>query len=518
VAAFEGWRTCLRTNLRTTLITLAIVLVYAGFMFATNTRLALLDDESIIIAVAAHPVIPTIHLFLTGGSQHEHPPFSDILLHGWMQVTHYSFFALRVFANLFYIGSIVTISAAAAKLAGSRAYWITLLLGFTWPFGLQYGRITGWYCVSMFLLSCMTLAYLSVLEDRSRWPWVGLGFSGTLLVWSNYFGVALLALLCVDLLLFHRKLARRRVGIMSMVCVFVVTTCLPLVKPAMSVVQGGLDPGSAVPDQANALATFGYPVYSIFGSVAVAPWYWPLSIPVLIGSVLLLYSVWFSAGRRWIAYFAFAILLLALSHHLTIKRVVFLFPWFFLGIGLAAASETSKYPKLAASASVLLIVCGLLGISSGRHYATTNLYEPWEEVAHFVSRDAQHGATLISENPPFFLYLNYQLGLETEMQAAESADLGEEFYREHGYSIVEPAGMLAKAQSLHGKVVMIKGPGSFEDVEAMEALDTTVSARCRKLGEFRAAPDPAIWLKRRFTKDVQLLAYRTDVIWYDCAK
>jgi hypothetical protein len=57
-------------------------------------------------------------------------------------LTHYSFFALRIFANLFYIGSITTTSFAAAKLAGSRAYWFTLLVGFAWPFAWQYGRIT----------------------------------------------------------------------------------------------------------------------------------------------------------------------------------------------------------------------------------------------------------------------------------------------------------------------------------------------------------------------------------------
>jgi hypothetical protein len=47
-------------SLRTVLITLAVVLAYAGAMIATNTRITLLDDESIIIAVAAHPVLPTI--------------------------------------------------------------------------------------------------------------------------------------------------------------------------------------------------------------------------------------------------------------------------------------------------------------------------------------------------------------------------------------------------------------------------------------------------------------------------
>jgi hypothetical protein len=54
----------LRGRLRIILPTLAVAVAYAGAMVTTNTRIALLDDEAIIVAIAAHPVAHTIKLFL----------------------------------------------------------------------------------------------------------------------------------------------------------------------------------------------------------------------------------------------------------------------------------------------------------------------------------------------------------------------------------------------------------------------------------------------------------------------
>lgn len=50
----------------------------------------------------------------------------------------------------------------------------------------------------------------------------------------------------------------------------------------------------------------------------------------------------------------------------------------------------------------------------------------------------------------------------------------------------------------------------------MNELKDALGRRCSTLGEYRAAPDPAFAWKRRFTKDVPVLAYRTDVTWFDC--
>jgi hypothetical protein len=134
--------------------TLAIIAIYSAVIVCTNNAFTILDDECSSIALAGHPIIPTLQLFLSGAGLHEeHPPFSNILLHLWLLATHFSFFALRIFANIFYIAGILFTALSAERIGGRRTYWVTLVLGFVWPFAFQYGRITGWYCISMFLVS-----------------------------------------------------------------------------------------------------------------------------------------------------------------------------------------------------------------------------------------------------------------------------------------------------------------------------------------------------------------------------
>ena len=187
------------------LVTLVIILVYGAVMISTNTRFTMLDDESDSIAIAGRPIVSALRPFFTGVGFHElHPPEAELLIHFWLVATHYSFFMLRVFANIFFIAAVFLISKSAEKIAGQSAYWATILIGFVWPFAFQYGRITGWYCLSMFLLSWATSTYLAIIEDRGYLQWVTFGISSVLLVWSNYFGFAFLVLLLIDFLVSHR--------------------------------------------------------------------------------------------------------------------------------------------------------------------------------------------------------------------------------------------------------------------------------------------------------------------------
>ena len=55
--------------------------------------------------------------------------------------------------------------------------------------------------------------------------------------------------------------------------------------------------------------------------------------------------------------------------------------------------EASGLPFASTRPGVML-ACGWMGIASGRHYATTNLYEPWAKVAKVVAGDARSGPRL----------------------------------------------------------------------------------------------------------------------------
>ena len=508
-----------RRRLRAWLGTLAIVAVYATVMICTNTRFTLLDDEANSIAIAGRPIVPAVQPFFTGVGFHElHPPAAEILLHFWLIATRYSFFMLRVFANIFYIACIIFTAKSAEKLGGRQACWITLLLSFLWPYAFQYGRITGWYCLSAFLLSLATWSYLRIIEDQGHWPWATFGIASALLVWSNYFGFAFLLLLLVDFVIFHQTLARRRLRPLLMTMAFVAVSFLPLLPIAMHDVLLHTTPPAASGNWKNALAVAGYPSFAIFGSAAIAPWFLPLSIPVFLSILVLLASIWFSPGRRWLISVILSMVLLDLTGNLDIKRVPFMLPWLFLAVGLALSSDASRFPRLAMSAVVVIVVCGWIGILSGRHYATANLYEPWGKVAEVVALDARTGATIVSANPPFFLYLDYKLGLESDTQAADSTFLDPALYRAHGYTVLQPDDWQTWAGEFRGKVVMVNGSGVKEQVEEQRALNDALRLRCTTLGEYHGAPDPAAEWKARFVKDAPILAYRTSVIWYDCRR
>lgn len=502
---------------RSRLGTLAIVAVYAIVMVCTNTHFTILDDEGTIVAVAGHPILPTLKLFLSGSGQHEHPPFSDMLLHLWLLATNYSFFSLRIFANIFYIAAILFIACSAAKLAGTKAYWVTLVMGLAWPFAFQYGRITGWYCVAMFLVSLLTWIYLKLLKDGGYGPWACFALVSILLLWCNYFGVAILLLLLLDFILFHRALAIKNIKPLLLSAAVIAVSFMPLIVIVLKNVSQHAERIASAGGWKSAIAVVGYPVFSIFGSVAVAPWFLPMSIPIFVATIVLFVSIWFSPGRHWFVYYILSMILLFLSGHMDVKRALFLFPWLFLAIGLAACAKKSGYPKQASGAIAVLVVTGWIGILSGNHYATTNLYEPWSGVAQIVADDARRGATVISENQSFFFYLNYQLGLGADTQSAPLTYLGQSLYQSHGYKIVLPVNWQQLAESLRGKVVVVNGSGSMDLVQWTNALDARLSQRCKVLGEYRAAPDPSLLLKKEFTRHIPTQTYRVNVTWFDCA-
>ena len=416
----------------------AIFAAYAVVMAYTNLRFTFLDDEAGSIGLAGHPALGMFRQFFAGtGLREEHPPLSNALLHLWLVATSYSFFGLRIFANLFYIAGLYCTSRAAGRIAGERASRATLIIGCAWPFAFQYGRIDGWYAIAMFLVSLVSWAYVEVLEDSGRWPWIGFAAASVLLVWCNYFGFVFLFLLLADLLIFHRELAGRRIGPLLGVMVAVAVAFLPVLWIVLSDLSSYLEPVASRFDWKNEIAVFGYPAFAIFGSAAIAPWYLPLSVPVVIGVIALFAAIWRSEGRRWLVYFLLAMLMLQISTQMGVKRILFMLPWLFIAIAGAAFGERSRARRLACVALGVIVTCGWIGIMWGQHYATTNLYEPWEEVARVVAQDARNGASVVSDNWPFFLYLNYQLGLESMAQEADHSYLGRSLCRAWIHDLVD---------------------------------------------------------------------------------
>ena len=497
--------------------TLGIAVIYVALMASTNTRFTMLDDECNSLAFAGRPLASALQpFFKPAGDRELHPPLTEILWHLWLSATHFSFSLLRLPANILFAGAVILTALCARRLAGTKAYWTSLLLGFACPFAFQYGRIAGWYTLSTFLLSLVTWIYLKLVEDCGGWIWASFALACVALLWSNYFGFVFLLLLLADLLLFHRGAAQKQIRPLLISSAVVAAAFLPLLPAAFEDVGNYIRPEASAISLKSEVAAVGYPVFAIFGSGAIAPWYWPLSLPVAAAAAALLVAMVFGTGRRWIIYSVLAMAAMELGRVFDVKRVLIFLPWLLLAMAMAMFGRGARFPWLAKCAVAVLFVAGWLGIASGRHYPTTNLQEPWGKVARVVAQDARRGATIVSENPPFFFYLDYELGLQSKMQAADESDLGADFYKSQGFTIIEPNHKGDQARLLRGKVVLVRGAGMVEDVEAMNSLSDALSRRCAVLGEYRAAPDPSLAWKQRFATSVPVLPYRTDVTWFDC--
>ncbi len=174
-------------------------------MMLTNSFFTMVDDEVAIIDKAAHPASATLKLFLSGGGQHEHPPLSDLLLHGWLVLTHGTFWLLRVPSTAFYLAGAWFLVMAARKIAGERAGFSMLTLIVLWPFGFHFGRIAGWYSFTFMLVCLATLLYVRYLDRPTIGRWVCLVVCALALIYSNYFGWAILACIGMDVLLRNRR-------------------------------------------------------------------------------------------------------------------------------------------------------------------------------------------------------------------------------------------------------------------------------------------------------------------------
>jgi hypothetical protein len=163
-----------------------------AIMMASNPRFTPVDDEIAIINIAARPAWATIKLFLSGGGRHEHPPLSDLLLHGWLWLTNGNFRLLRLPSVVFYLLGAWFLVQAAWWLAGDRARNYTLILLLLWPFGFHLGRLAGWYSFTFLLISLLTLVYLKYIEHPSPGRWMPVVLCALALVYTNYFGWTLM--------------------------------------------------------------------------------------------------------------------------------------------------------------------------------------------------------------------------------------------------------------------------------------------------------------------------------------
>jgi hypothetical protein len=481
---------------------------------ASNPWFAVLDDETTIAVAAAQPVSQTLSLFLSGTGQHWHPPLSDLLLHGWLQLGGgESVTALRLPSMVFYLAALAVLAQAANHLAGLRAVLPVLALGVFSPYAFHFARLAGWYAWCFLLVAAVSLAYIRWLQQASAPRAAVLALLGLALVASNYLGWALLALLLLDAWRHGAPTRAVRRQLLALAAVFAVAT-LPLLPSAL----GLFEPGSAWPrwtlgTALNAL----YNGFVLFASEAVAPWYWRWSLPVATAVAASLWLSWRYApplARRLAFDAAVLFLLLAVLGALNTKRLLILMPWVVLSLGTALVCAPLRQRQGLALALGVIGALGWLGTLTRAHYAAMHFVEPWRELAAKTAPAIRAGAIVLTNSRPFSFELHFALmrdeppALAPRMPGYAQSDRVWSYFE-------TPLGSL---DALRGAPDVRHVVGVQHSMDDDQNVTAWLDAHCLRLGGARLVEDGGHALKRRWFPGYGQRRWRVELARYDCAQ
>lgn len=496
------------------LIVCALLTLYAAFMLATNHRLTFLDDEGTIVTTANIPTVERLSFFVNGSGEHLHPPLSDILLHEWLRMTHHAFKWLRVFSLIFYLAGVLILARCGSLMGTVITPWAVLLLGILWPFGYFYARITGWYSCSFFLIAAITYCYQLILQQGSRRRWIAFTVAAILLLWTNYFGLIVLALLFLDLLLFHRPVIKTNARSLFISACAICVCFAPLMRALLAGTHSSVK--SAPVTWHAAVMKIVFMLYVTLASVSVAPWFLPWSAPIAIAAIALLFLIArHPQSRLYLLYYLLLVFGLQEQGILDLKRLLFITPWLLLSISFVCSSTNRRHALTATIALVAIFVIGWLGIATGKHPATANFYEPWAATADTTANDARHGAVIISDSTPYFFYLNYALGLQAVPWGGTY--LGQaNYHRLAGVSVFNE-NLDPRLAASFPSVTLVSGVDLEPAMVKESAILAALVSSCHLQSEQRSTPDPALEYKRIIDPKASLVNYRVSVRRFDCS-
>jgi len=492
------------------------LLLLAIGLVTTNNAATFIDDEATILGSAAAPLRGTLALFFSGASKHEHPPFFDILLHFWLRWTGGSFEYLRIPSILFFVAGLFLLGRASRYFTGSSGGVAVIWIGVLWPFGFHFARLAGWYSFSFLLVAGLTLSYFKYLENMSLGRWAALFLFSLCLIWTNYFGWAILACLALDQILRAKSkepaaAPKILLGTGALLC----ASYLPLLTAFRAELAHGVNFHQRA---LSILANLAFNVFSLFVSESIAPWYWRFSIPAGLAILfcLALAVRWLSRpARRFMLYSALLIAAMAVIGILQTKYLLLISPWVLLPIGLAIETSKPRWATFGMAGALLVIgLAGWYGIYSRRYYSAPRFIEPWQEVAGDAATKIGGGATVIADHPSFLFYLTYFLRVPAQSGPWKFEGLLPVAVTHP--QVYSSAGWLAAGHPPSGKMMLIRAgrdPGGEGPVDTVvRQLDQScgsISSRLRMRDEGYA------W-KQRFFPLLGEPQWRIEIREYDC--
>jgi hypothetical protein len=529
------------------------LVIFGAILVATNPWFTMVDDEIAIIDVAAKPVLHTVGTFLGGAGQHEHPPLSDLILHGWLRLTGGDARLLRLPSIFFYILGGWLLTLAARRIGGQRAGYCTLALFLLWPYGFHFGRIAGWYSFTFMLVSLLTLVYLRYVDQPSLKSWVPVALAALALVYSNYFGWALLGCLGIDLLWrFPRDSGKWLLALAT--GGLLLAAAIPILPAFLAELHKGGKSAFSI----SAIAVGVYNLYCLFVSESVAPWFWAAGIAagLAIAGVLLLTAIFgTAAGRRLPLYFVALLVVMTALQIGNTKRVLMISPWLMLAIGTALAATralitttsaqsapsrtittahgtahgtshgTAHMPqRILAAALIVISAIGWFGIFSRRYYAAPRWIEPWDAVANRAATEIEKGGIVIGNNGSFFFYLTQRLPESNPNSAAKASNAagGDNFAgflptSVRAVNVYTPQQWVAAGRPVNQNTWLFDGLSFQAPGPSMDELRAWLGTRCQIANEEQLVHDAGAEWKRKYQPGTGQREWRIQEAQYNCA-
>jgi Dolichyl-phosphate-mannose-protein mannosyltransferase len=483
-------------------------------LVTTNNSVTFIDDEALILGAAANPLRKTAALFLSGAGQH--PPLYDIVLHFWLRWTGGNFDFLRIPSVLFFIAGLFLLGRAGRHLMGSSGGTAVIWAGTLWPFGFHYGRLATWYSFSFFLVAGLTLAYLKFLDNQTIGHWAVLFFFCASLVWTSYFGWAILGCLAIDQVI--RSRAKEPVATPKTLLGTAALLCLPFL-PLVSALRGTISLWTDLHQRAiTIVANLAFSAFSLFVSESVAPWYWWLSVPAGIAVLLcIVLAAWWAPrlARRYLIYGASLMVVMALLGILNTKRLLMISPWILLPVGVAIESAKPRWATFGLAAALLAIgATGWYGIYSRRYYSATRFTEPWQEVARDAAAKIRDGATVIADHPAFLFYLTNLLRVPQQNGPWKFEGLVTDLVSSP--QVYAPEQWIAAAHPVSGKIILVRGGTDSAEEGSIASAARKLDQSCGSISSRLRMRDEGYQWKQRFYSQLHEPQWRIEIREYDC--
>jgi len=467
---------------------------------------SLTDNEVTIVDAARAPIAKTLELFATGQGQHEHPPLWDLLLHGWLRLGGAGPVWLRLPGIACYLAGCLLLRAFVRRRSNDAAAHRVVAMAALWPFAWQFAPSPGWYSLGFLEVAWLLAAVETWRQCPSPHRAANVLLAGTVLLYTNYFGVAIIAAVLVEQAAAHSgdgpPCPRRK---LMMFVPFWALAFVPLLPALATRLHTDLSL------QASALGMAAFAAHDAAALVlaeAVAPWDLPLALPAWCAAVVLSLALAKARrGRGLLLAFAALFLTLAVAGLARTERLLFLTPLALAGIAIGLPSGWPR--RLVPLTLILLVLPGWLGIVLRTHYVSTRRIEPWPALGVEAAAAVHDGALIVANNPVFFFYLSQALAPDKPLDPMLP------WGRTHA-AVHEPIGWRRSGAPLHREVWWVAGVSNRVRRVAMDDAKADLLARCHVHTQRQPIADPAFQWRQRLLRHAPATRWRVEVIVFEC--